>query len=145
MRCKFRGLRFLLRRLIVTLAVGCMIGTEQCALTPKTRSRCRDRVTVENTIDPVPVIRVHGCPPTVIQQLPNEFVACLKTAGELTLFGIAEKWAAEISTPGFTHSVRVECIQDDLALEEALSVIGPIAQLARRQQNAQAMYILTEA
>jgi len=80
-----------------------------------------------------------------IQEFPNEFVARLKSADESILNRIAEKWAAEMSAPDFTHSASGERIQDDMTGDEALSVIGPIAQLAKKQQNTQSMYLLTEA
>lgn len=80
-----------------------------------------------------------------IQELPYEFVVRLKSADESTLNRIAKKWAAEMSTPDFTHSVGGERIQDDLTIDKALSVIGPIAQLAKKQQNSQLMYLLNEA
>ena len=79
-----------------------------------------------------------------IQQFPNEFVARLKSADESTLNAIAEKWAAEMSTPDFPHSVSGERIQDDITLDEALSVVRPIADLATKHDHGQSMYVMNE-
>ena len=80
-----------------------------------------------------------------IEQFPDDFVTRLKSADESTLYAIAKKWAAEMSTPDFTHSVSGERIKDDMTLDEALSVVRPIADLAKKQENDQSMYLLTEA
>lgn len=80
-----------------------------------------------------------------IEQFPNGFVAHLQAADESALNAISEKWAAEMSTPDYTHSVSGERIQDDMTVDEALSVVRPLAQLAKKQQDAQTMYLLTEA
>ncbi len=80
-----------------------------------------------------------------IQELPNEFVDRLKSTDELTLNKIAKIWATEMSTPNFTHATSGDRIKDDLTIDEALSFIGPIATLAKKHQNSQLMYLLTEA
>ena len=80
-----------------------------------------------------------------IEQFPIEFVLQLKSADDSTLNTIAERLAAKLSTPDFTHSVSGKRIQDDVTVDEALSVVRPIAELARKQEGNQAMFLLTEA
>ena len=38
-----------------------------------------------------------------------------------------------------------ERLQDNVTVDEALSVVTPIAQVAKTQENAQSMYLLTGA
>lgn len=80
-----------------------------------------------------------------IERFPDEFTNRLKSADEQTLNKIAEKWAAEMSTPDYTHSVGGTRIQDDMTVGEALGVITHIAALAKKHESRQSMYLLTEA
>ncbi len=80
-----------------------------------------------------------------IELLPNNFVLLLKSADASTLNSIAGKWAADMSMPDFTHSVSGERIQDNMTLDDALSALRPIAELAKKHEKNQSMYLLTEA
>lgn len=80
-----------------------------------------------------------------IERLPDEFTNCLKHADEIALNKIAEKWAAEMSTPDCTHSVGGTRVQDDMTVGEAMSVISRLAELAKKHEKLQSMYLLTEA
>lgn len=80
-----------------------------------------------------------------IELLPDEFVACLALSDEGALYGFAERWAAEMSSPEFTHSANGDRIQDEMTVNEALSVVDPIALIAKQRQNSESLYLLTEA
>jgi len=74
-----------------------------------------------------------------IEHIPSDFVDRLKSSNESVLNSIAKKWAAIMSTPDFTHSVDGERIEDDMG------VVRQITDLAKKQENDQSMYLLTEA
>ena len=76
--------------------------------------------------------------------LPGAFVARLKAADEPALRAIAQQWASRMSADEFTHSASGQRIQDDWTLEDALSLLAPMAELAKKQQDDQSMYLLTE-
>jgi hypothetical protein len=87
----------------------------------------------------------HPSVSATLEQLPDDFVGCLKAADEAELNSIAQKWAATMSTPEYTHSVSGERLEDDWTVDDALSGLRPIAELAKQQHNDQSMYLLTEA
>lgn len=79
-----------------------------------------------------------------LEQLPEEFVMILQTADDSTLHSIAEQWAEFMSTPDFTHSVSGERIQDNWSVDDALSLLEPIAELVRQAKQDQSLYLLIE-
>lgn len=80
-----------------------------------------------------------------MNQFPEEFVTQLKTADNACLHSLASLWAARMSTPEHTHSVSGTRISDDWTIEDALSLLNPIAALVKRQSDGQALYLLMEA
>lgn len=80
-----------------------------------------------------------------IEQFPDDFVARIKTAGDSSLHAVAEKWAARMSTPEHTHAVSGERLEDDWTVDDALTILKPIVELARKQADGQSMYLLMEA
>lgn len=80
-----------------------------------------------------------------IEQFPDEFVAHLKAADNSKLRSMAEKWAASMSTPEHTHSASGRRLYDDWTVDGALSILNPIADLAKQSNNDQSMYLLIEA
>jgi hypothetical protein len=80
-----------------------------------------------------------------IEQIPSDFVAHLKAADDSSLRAIAEKWATRMSTPEYTHSVSGNRLYNDWAVDDALSILMPIAALAGQQTGDQSMYLLWEA
>ena len=86
-------------------------------------------------------------PPTVgssIERFPEEFVASLKEIDDAAVDAIAERWAAIMSMPEYTHSVSGKRIYEDWAVEDALALLRPIIELAKRHTEGQGMYLLTE-
>ncbi|MCE9527313.1 MAG: hypothetical protein K8R36_14800 [Planctomycetales bacterium] len=79
-----------------------------------------------------------------IEQFPGQFLVTLRAAGKEEINAIAEKWAAEMSTPDYTHSMGGDRIQDDWTVEDALSMMTPIVELARKAKTGQSMYLLLE-
>lgn len=58
---------------------------------------------------------------------------------------VASKWAAQMSTPEFTHSVDGDTrVQDDWTVEDALSILTPLVELAHRAGAGQRLYLLLE-
>lgn len=81
---------------------------------------------------------------TAIEQFPDAFVAQLKTAGDASLRSLAEKWAARMSTPEFTHSVSGVRLSDGWTVDDALGILKPLVELAKQQTINQSMFLLIE-
>jgi len=79
-----------------------------------------------------------------IGQVPDSCVQWLKAADESTLVSIAERWAAKMSSEEFTHSVTGDRVADDWTPGEAIALLEPIADLARRITGSQGLYLLVE-
>jgi len=77
-----------------------------------------------------------------VQQLPAEFLA---KATSLDQQKVAQKWAAAMSTPEHTHSVSGRKLSDGWTACEALQLLQPLVDLARKASAGQQMYLLTEA
>jgi hypothetical protein len=82
---------------------------------------------------------------TLLQELPPEMLPRLLSSDEKELQSVAERWAAKMSTPEHTHSVSGERLCDDWAASDAMDILRPIADLARRSLDSQRLYLLTEA
>ena len=80
-----------------------------------------------------------------IDQFPNDFLEHLTAADEAAITAIAEKWAATMSTPEYTHSIDGNRLSEGWTVEDASGILSNIAELARRQEAGQSMYLLTEA
>lgn len=80
----------------------------------------------------------------VLQEFPSEFVRKLGSLDQFVLPAVAEKWAEIMSTPDYTHSVSGEKLNDGWTLSEAMEVLQPLTDLARRGPG-QRMYLLIEA
>jgi hypothetical protein len=58
---------------------------------------------------------------------------------------LAEKWAARMSTPEYTHSADgSNRLQDDWSVDDALSILTPLADLAKKASSGQRLYLLLE-
>ncbi len=79
-----------------------------------------------------------------LEQIPGDFVNAMKNADDAALQTLAEKWAAHMSTPDYTHSLDGEQLSEGWTTEDALSQLMPIAELARQQTGNQSMYLLIE-
>jgi hypothetical protein len=58
---------------------------------------------------------------------------------------LAQKWAARMSTPEYTHSADgSNRLQDDWSVDDALSILGPLGDLAKKASPGQRLYLLLE-
>jgi hypothetical protein len=58
---------------------------------------------------------------------------------------LARKWAARMSTPEYTHSADgSRRLQDDWTVDDALSILGPLAERAKKARAGQRLYLLLE-
>jgi hypothetical protein len=58
---------------------------------------------------------------------------------------LAQKWAARMSTPEYTHSAeRSNRLQDDWSVDDALRILGPLGQLVKKASPGQRLYLLLE-
>ena len=80
-----------------------------------------------------------------IEQFPADFASKLASVNESGLAAIAKQWAAAMSTPEFTHSVSGVRLQDDWSFDGAFGLLQPIHQLAKRVDQTESLYLLTEA
>jgi hypothetical protein len=80
-----------------------------------------------------------------IEEFPEEFVVRMTAADDRELRAVAEKWAAMMSAPEYTHSVSGKRLYDDLTVDHALNILKPLANLAKQCRDGQSMYLLTEA
>jgi hypothetical protein len=86
-------------------------------------------------------------PPTkrsLVLAIPDELVAALATVDEPSLRRIAEAWAAELSTPDYTHASDGQRISDDRTTDEMLEIVNFLASLARCRTDGHCMYLLLE-
>jgi hypothetical protein len=58
---------------------------------------------------------------------------------------VAKVWAAEMSTPKHTHTMKGKKLSDGWTTDQALQLLKPIAALARQAIPGQDMYLLIEA
>jgi hypothetical protein len=77
----------------------------------------------------------------VLEEIPLEFVAKLSS---LDVSAIAERWAAEISTPEHTHSVTGTKISDGWKASEATEILRSLIAISCQATANQRMYLLTE-
>jgi hypothetical protein len=87
-------------------------------------------------------------PPEIVaglERFPTAFIECLNSCTPACLQSLASRWAASISTPDYTHTIGGVRIKDDWDAASALSLLEPIAGLARRAISGQTMFLLTEA
>lgn len=80
----------------------------------------------------------------VLQELPRELAPKLVSLDENGLKALAVKWAAEMSTPGHTHSVTGVKLNDGWSQSDAMEIIRPIVALARKASDGHRMYLLIE-
>ncbi|MCA9007534.1 MAG: hypothetical protein KDA70_19840 [Planctomycetaceae bacterium] len=80
-----------------------------------------------------------------IEQFPDEFLAQIKNVDDISSRSIAEKWAARMSTPEFTHSVNGERLYNDWNVEDTMEILQPLVDLAKQQTDGQSMFLLMEA
>jgi hypothetical protein len=87
---------------------------------------------------------IYGPPSSgaVVQQLPAEFLAKLGSLDEKV---VATHWAAAMSTPEHTHSVRGVKLSDGWTESEAQEILKPLVSLARRASSGHQLYLITEA
>jgi hypothetical protein len=89
-------------------------------------------------------VPIYGPPSSgaVLRELPQEFISKLPASDRL---GVAQRWAAEMSTPEHTHSVTGNKLSDGWTTEEASQILEPLLALARQASSNQRMYLLIEA
>lgn len=80
-----------------------------------------------------------------MEQIPDDFVAKLRTSDDSVRDSLAHAWAARMSTPEYTHSVSGERLCDDWPVEFAMDILKSLVELARQQAEGQSMYLLLEA
>jgi hypothetical protein len=76
-----------------------------------------------------------------IEEFPAEFLAKLKS---IDARAAAERWAAALSTPEYTHSVSGVKLSGGWTAREAFDILKPIVSLGLKATPAQRMYLLTE-
>jgi len=58
---------------------------------------------------------------------------------------LAQEWAERMSTPKYTHSVDGNNrLQDDWSVDDALSILRPLSDLAKKATPGQRLYLLLE-
>jgi hypothetical protein len=58
---------------------------------------------------------------------------------------LAQKWAARMSTPEYTHSAdSSNRLQDDWSVDDALSILRPLGDLVKKATPGQRLYLLLE-
>ena len=58
---------------------------------------------------------------------------------------LGQKWAARMSTPEYTHSADgSNRLQDDWSVDDALSILRPLGDLAKKASTGQRLYLLLE-
>jgi hypothetical protein len=87
------------------------------------------------------------CPPpeaSFLTELPSSVVSGLNAAGEQDLQGVAERWAATMSSPSHTHSVTGQKISNGWSVSHAARILQNMVAVARQAGIAERMYLLTE-
>src|SRR5262249_25117518 len=58
---------------------------------------------------------------------------------------LARQWAARMSTPEYTHSADGSTrLLDDWSVDDALGILGPLVELAKKANAGQRLYLLLE-
>src|SRR5262249_32279323 len=58
---------------------------------------------------------------------------------------LAQKWAARMSTPEYTHSADgSNRLEDDWSLDDALRILKPLSELTKKGSPGQRLYLLIE-
>jgi len=101
---------------------------------------------VVDTNEPSLDFPLYSPPPflSALQVFPKRFVEILETADDAAIRAIADRWAGEMSTPKFTHSVSGQRIHDDWTIEEARNVLDPIVALIKKRHPNEILYLLIE-
>jgi hypothetical protein len=81
----------------------------------------------------------------VLREIPPSLCARLMALDHKGLDAVAKRWAATMSTPEYTFSASGVKLSDGWTTDEALSVLQPIADLARNAIGGKRMYLLIEA
>lgn len=81
----------------------------------------------------------------VLQELPCELAPKLVSLDANGLKALAVKWAAEMSTPGHTHSMTGVKLNDSWPQSDTIEILQQIVALARKASDSQRMYLLIEA
>ena len=80
----------------------------------------------------------------MLLELPPDMLSKLVSQDQSGLQAVAEKWAARMSTPEYTHSVTGVKLNDGWAASETMEILSPIVALARQAGVGQRMYLLIE-
>jgi len=78
----------------------------------------------------------------VLREFPPDFIYKLIGSNQAQ---IAQRWAAEMSSPQHTHSVTGNKLSDGWTTDEASQLLTPIVSLAREASPDERMYLLIEA
>jgi hypothetical protein len=92
-----------------------------------------------------PALFAHPSVGAGLDVFPHGFVDIMASANEFTMRQLAQRYAAFMSKPEFTHSVSGQRLQPDMTLEDGLSLLRPIHGVANQRNHAERMYLLVEA
>jgi hypothetical protein len=79
-----------------------------------------------------------------LQELPPEMLTKLPSIDQAGLEGVAEKWAATMSTPCYTHSASGRKLNEGWTANEAMEILECLLQLAQQAEPGQHIYLLIE-
>jgi hypothetical protein len=80
----------------------------------------------------------------ILHEFPVDMVAKFASLDDQGLDAVAKKWAATMSTPEYTHSVTGLKLDDGWSATEAMEVLKPLVDLARKTGDGQRMYLFIE-
>lgn len=80
----------------------------------------------------------------LVQALPVTLMSLLAALDEHERTSVAENWAAAMSSPEYTRSMAGLRVSAGWSTADALSLLEPIAMLARQAQADERLYLLTE-
>jgi hypothetical protein len=80
-----------------------------------------------------------------LQTISSGLCAKLSALDKKGLKEVAKRWAATMSTPERTHSVSGTKLSDGWTINDAMSILKPIADLAKSAVDGQGLYLLIEA
>jgi hypothetical protein len=81
----------------------------------------------------------------MLQETPPSLTARLASLEHRGMEALAQSWAAAMSMPEHTQSVTGVKLSDGWTTSEAMSLLEPIAALAREATGGKGMYLLVEA
>jgi hypothetical protein len=80
----------------------------------------------------------------MLVEIPEFFLAKLKSLDASNLVGVAEKWADALKPPDDIEPIEGEPIEEPWSAEFALTILEPIVGLAWRAEGEERMYLFVE-